>query len=107
MTSYSNSAARRAAQTIKGESSLILFLRARGPSLAVVVLVMFLIALLQAGISYSVGQGPLRKFESTAFLVLAAGLYTLRIALLLLLAVLWALNRKRALFRTIIAANAY
>ena len=103
----SNSTSRRAAQTIEGESSLILFLRARGPSLAVVVLVMFLIAVLQAGISYSVGQGPLRKFESTAFLVLAAGLYTLRIALLVLLVLLWALNRKRALFRTIIAANAY
>ena len=86
---------------------MILFLRARGHSLAVVVLVMFLIAVLQAGISYSVGQGPLRKFESTAFLVLAAGLYALRIALLVLLVLLWALNRKRALFRTIIAANAY
>jgi uncharacterized membrane protein len=85
---------------------MILFLRARGHSLAVVVLVMFLIAVLQAGISYSVGLGPLRKFESTAFVVLA-GLYALRIALLVLLVLLWALNRKRALFRTIIAANAY
>jgi hypothetical protein len=86
---------------------MMLFLRARGLSLAIVVLVMFLIAVLQAGISYSVGQGPLRKFESTGFLVLAAALYAIRIALLLLLVLLWVLNRKGVLFRIIIAANAY
>jgi hypothetical protein len=39
--------------------------------------------------------------------MIAAVLYELRIAFLLLLATLWALNRKRALFRTIIAANIY
>ena len=89
---------------------MMLFLRARSLSLAVVVLVMFLVAVLQAGISYSVGEGPLRKFESTAFVVLMAGLYAMRIALLVLLVLLvllWVLNRRRALFRTIIAANAY
>ena len=94
-----------AAQAMKGESWLMRFLRARGRSEAVVVLVMFLIAVLQAGISYSVGQGPLRKFESTAFLVLASALYAIRIALLLLLVMLWVLNRKRALFGAIIAAK--
>jgi hypothetical protein len=83
------------------------FLRARGASLGVVVLVMFLVAALQAGISYSVGVGPLRNFESGSFRVTVAGLFALRIALLLLLALLWLLGRKRALFRTIIAANAY
>jgi uncharacterized membrane protein len=102
-----NSVSPSSADDQKGEPSMILFRRAREPSLAVVVLVMFLIALLQAGISYSVGQGPLRKFEFTAFLMLAAALYTIRIALLLLLVLLWVLNRKRALFRTIIAANVY
>ena len=35
------------------------------------------------------------------------GLYAVRGVLLLLLAMLWALNRKRALFRMIIAANTY
>jgi hypothetical protein len=54
-----------------------------------------------------VGQGPLRQFESNTFLALVAGLYALRVALLVLLAVLWAANRERALFRTIVAANAY
>jgi len=103
----SNSKSRPSAQTIEGESSIMLFLRARGLSLAVVVVVMLFIAVLQAGISYSVGQGPLRKFESTAFLVLATALYAIRIALLLLLVMLWVFNRKRALFRTIMAANVY
>jgi hypothetical protein len=82
------------------------FLRARGISLTIVVLVMFLAAVLQAGISYSIGVGPLRKLESTPYVVLT-GLYVLRIAILLLLVILWALNRRRALFRTIIAANTY
>ena len=103
----SNSTSCPASPTIEGESSMILFLRARGLSLAVVVLVMFLIAVLQAGISYSIGQGPIRKFESNAFLLLAATLYALRITLLLLLIILWVFNRKRVLFRTIVAANAY
>ena len=66
---------------------------------------MFIIAALQAGISYSVGRGPLRKFESDAFRALIVGLYAARIALLLLLATLWVLNRKRALFGAIIAAK--
>jgi hypothetical protein len=83
------------------------FIRTRGLPLAVVVLVMLVIAVLQAGVSYSVWQGPLRGFESDVFRVVVARLYALRIALLVVLAALWALNRKRALFRTIIAANVY
>jgi hypothetical protein len=83
------------------------FVRARGSSLAIVVLVMFLITALQGGISYSVELGPLSKFESTAVREIAAGLFALRIALLLLLATLWVLYRKCALFWTIIAANTY
>jgi hypothetical protein len=83
------------------------FVRARGFSLAVVVLVMFLITVSQAGISYSIELGPLQKFESTTARTIAAGLYELRVVLLLLLATLWVLNRKRGLFRSIIAANIY
>jgi hypothetical protein len=86
---------------------MIHYLRARGISLAVVVLVMFLVSGLQAGISYSIELGPLREFESTAARVITAGFYALRVALLLLLATLWALNRKHVLFRAIIAANTY
>jgi hypothetical protein len=83
------------------------FLRTRGISLAVVILVMCLLAVLQGGVSYSVELGPLRKLAPSIFRVLAGGFYSLRIAFLLLLAMLWVLNRKRALIRTIIAANAY
>jgi hypothetical protein len=83
------------------------FLRTRSFSLAIVVAVMCFIGALQGGVSYSVGLGPLRKLEPTTFLVIVDALYVLRIGLLVLLVVLWALNRKRALFRTIIAANVY
>jgi hypothetical protein len=68
---------------------------------------MFVVAMSQAGISYSVELGPLRRFQSTNLRVVEAGLYALRIAFLLLLAMLWLLNHKRALFRAIIAANTY
>jgi len=68
---------------------------------------MALIAVLQAGISYSVGRGPLRSLEPAGFPVIAAGLYAMRLAFLVLLATLWALNRKRVMFRVIIAANLY
>jgi hypothetical protein len=46
---------------------MMLFLRARGLSLAGVVQVMFLVALSQAEISYSVELGPFQKFQSTTF----------------------------------------
>jgi hypothetical protein len=83
------------------------FLRKRGRSLALVALVMLLISGLQGAIFYTVGQGSLRRLESATFLVLVAGFYSLRVAFLLLLATLWFLSRKRAMFRTIIVANAY
>ena len=86
---------------------MMLFFRARGRSEAIVVLVMFLVTVLHAGISYSVAEGPLRKFHPSTFPVLVAVGYPTRIALLLLLVLLWVLNRKRALLRSIIAANAY
>ena len=47
--------------------SMMRFLRARGLSLAIVVLVMFLISALQAGISYSVEQAPCRSLNQTPF----------------------------------------
>ncbi|MBO9651698.1 MAG: hypothetical protein J7605_24595 [Variovorax sp.] len=83
------------------------FLHARGTSLGVVVLVMWLVTGLQAGISYSVGEGALSNLEPGAFHVYIPVFFALRIALLLLLALLWLLGRKRVLFLVIIAANAY
>jgi hypothetical protein len=86
---------------------MVHFIRTRGLSLAVVVLVMVFISALQAGISYSVALGPVKELESNIVGWLLAGLYAVRMALLLALAALWALNRKHALFRTIIAANTF
>ena len=86
---------------------MLRFIRARGTSLAVVVIVFFLATALQGAISYSVERGPLWNFSSAAVRGLAAGLYPFRIALVLLLAMMWVLNRKRALFRIIIVANTY
>jgi hypothetical protein len=71
-----------------------------------VVLVMFVITVTQTGISYSVGQGPLRKLEPIDLQFALPLLYTARIAVLLLLVLLWLLERKRALFLAIIAVNA-
>jgi hypothetical protein len=68
---------------------------------------MFLISGLQGAIFYTVGEGSLRRLESGTFLLLVAGFYSLRVIFILLLATLWVLNRKRALFRTIIVANIY
>jgi hypothetical protein len=86
---------------------MMVFLRARGLSLAVVVMVIFLIAVTQAGISYTVGRGPLRQLEPIDLSPLLPGFYLARIAVVLLLVILWTLKRKRALFRTIIAVNAF
>jgi hypothetical protein len=86
---------------------MIRFLRTRGVSVAVIVLVMFLISTTQGAISYSVGRGPLRAFVPSHLPAILVMLYALRIVLLTLLVVLWALNRKRALFRTVIVANTY
>jgi hypothetical protein len=83
------------------------YLRARGFSLGLVVVVMVVIAATQGAISYSVGEGPLRKLVSHHLPVVLAVLYAARIALLLLLVVLWVLNHKRSLYHTLIAANAY
>jgi hypothetical protein len=86
---------------------MIRFLRARGASLAIVVLVMFLVSMTQGAISYSVGQGPLRQFVPSHLPVILAVLYATRIVLLALLVFLWAFNRKRALFHAVIVANTY
>jgi hypothetical protein len=83
------------------------FLRTRGLSLAVVVLVMFLISTTQGAISYSVVRGPLRAFVPSHLPTILAVLYVSRIALLALLVVLWALNRKKTLFHTVVVTNAF
>jgi hypothetical protein len=86
---------------------MIRFVRARGVSLAVIVLVMLLISTTQGAISYSVGRGPLRQLVPSHLPMILAVLYATRIVLLTLLVLLWAFNRKRALFHAVILANTY
>src|SRR5271157_2791693 len=81
------------------------FFRDRGPSLALVILIMFAISLGQAGISYTMAFGALRALLPRDRSGIATSLVILRFGLVALMAVLWALRRKHALFQLIIIAN--
>jgi hypothetical protein len=82
------------------------FFRERGLWLAAVVVIMFAISLAQGGISYTMAFGPLSGLLPKDRSVIGTVLVTLRFGLVALMAVLWALSRKRALFRLIVVANA-
>ncbi len=82
------------------------FFRDRGVWLAAVVLIMFAISLAQGGISYTMAFGPLRGLLPRDRSAIATVLVVLRFGLVALMAAMWALKWKRALFRVIIIANA-
>src|SRR5271168_4763038 len=82
------------------------FFRDRGPSLALVMLIMLAISLGQTGISYTMAFGALRALLPRDRSGVATSLVILRFGLVALMAVLWALRRKHALFQLIIIANA-
>ncbi len=83
------------------------FLRRRGLSLALVVVIMFLIAISQGGISSSFAFGRLRTHLPTVAPLIVGALLALQVALLALSLVFWTLNRRRALLNIIVVANAY
>ena len=83
------------------------FFRTRGAWLALVVVVMSCVALLQGAISYTIAEGALRQLMPVSAPAITLLLTALRIGLVLLIASLWALNRKTALFQVVIAANAF
>ena len=83
------------------------FLRSRGISLAVVVLIMFCIAALQGGISYTFVLGRLRERLPIDTPLIGGLAWALRATLLGLAIAFWALNRRRALFNTIVITNAF
>jgi hypothetical protein len=85
------------------------FLRNHGPSLAVVVLILFAISLMQGGISSTMTLGALRSFLSSDLSLLTAGLIVLRFGFVTALVVLWLfkLKLKHALFQLIILVNAW
>jgi hypothetical protein len=85
---------------------MIAFFLSRGLWLAAVVAIMFAISIAQAGISYTMAFGPLSGLLPRDRSGIATVLLSLRFGFVALMAVMWALRRKRALFRTIIVVNA-
>lgn len=82
------------------------FFKDRGISLALIVLFIYLVALMQDTISYTLVLGRLKnRLWHDVDLAAAAGT-SLRSALVLLMTALWLFRRKRALFRVIVIANA-
>ena len=77
----------------------------RGLSLAAVLSILFVASLAQASISYTIGFGALRGLLRDDILPITRTLVAMRFGLIALLVVLWALKRKRALFRGIVVAN--
>ena len=65
---------------------MIDFLRARGVSLAVVVLVMIFISATQVAVSYIVGQGPLVRLMPIDFRGVLPANHVLRVVILILTA---------------------
>jgi hypothetical protein len=83
------------------------FFRDRGSSLALVILIMFVTSLGQTGISYTMAFGALSAVLPRDRSGVATSLVILRFGLVALMAVLWTLKRKRALFQLIVIANAF
>src|SRR6516164_11292536 len=81
--------------------------RDRGSSLTLVILIMFVISLGQTGISYTMAFGALSAVLPRDRSGVATSLVILRFGLVALMAVLWTLRRKHALFHLIVVANAF
>jgi hypothetical protein len=82
------------------------FIRNRSASLSMVVLVLFIIGFLQGSISYSISFGKLNNilpWMNQGMLPVLA--FLVRGSLLLMVLVLWILNRKQILFKVIILTN--
>src|SRR6516162_7679562 len=82
------------------------FFRDHGLSLALVILIMFATSLGQTGISYTMAFGALSALLPRDRSGIATSLFIVRFGLVALMAVLWALRRKHALFQLIVTANA-
>lgn len=85
---------------------MIGFFRQRGISLALVVFVMLLDAIVQFFISYTFAFGELQHPLGLDLSALATAGHYVRMGLMAWMAVLWMLNRKRTLFRLVIFVNA-
>ena len=85
---------------------MIAFFQTRGAWLPAIVAIMLAISLAQGAISYTLAYGPLWGLLPRDRSALATALVVLRFGRVALMAAMWALKRKRTLFRTIVAANA-
>jgi len=83
------------------------FFRERGLALGLVVVVMLLVAVSQGSLTYTFHVGELKSQLSQWPLQLAGIQWALRAGLLLGMMLLWLVKKRRALFRLIVAANAY
>ena len=82
------------------------FLRSRSLSLSMVVLVLIFTVILQAGISYTLTFGKLDVFITPVSRDLVVrGWLGLRIALMVMIMVLWTFKRMASLFKAIIVTN--
>jgi len=85
---------------------MINFLQKRSSSLSMLILILFLIALLQVGISFSMTFGRLAAHISVEDYPLYTGAWlAIKLFLVALTAALWLLNRKRDMFRLIVITN--
>ena len=85
---------------------MIAFFRDRGPWLAAVVVIMLAISIAQVGISYTMTFGALSGLLPRDRTTMTTVLVVVRFGLVAPMAILWAVKRKRALFRMIIVVNA-
>src|SRR6516164_3649587 len=83
------------------------FFRERGPALGLVVVVMLLVAVSQGSLTYTFHVGELKGHLSQWAMQLAGMQWALRAGVLVSMMLLWLVKKRRALFRLIVAANAY
>ncbi len=82
------------------------FIRTRSASLTMVVFILLITLLLQAGVSYGSMFGKLEQFiPGFRHPLIASAWLVLRFTLMLLIFILWFLNKKRPLFKLIIYFN--
>ena len=83
------------------------FFRERGLALGLVVVIMLLVAVSQGSLAYTFQVGELKGQLSQWPMQLAGMQWALRAGVLVGMMLLWLVKKRRALFRLIVAANAY
>jgi len=87
-------------------TNVVRFVRDRGVSLALIVLVLYFVSLMQEAVTYTLVLGRLSSGQSQDLHLVAAVLTAVRSVFLLSMIGLWLFSRRRALMRVIVIANA-